>query len=396
MVSCGHVGALEAENIRARGRMGQIIQFGKVMAMRDRKLCAQRREHARRGFSLIECGALVLVLSMVGMTVGPSIQSVRTSMRGAASTANLQSVGFGAAMYAGSNQGRLFGYSWRADESYIMPDGLEISPSTSIGAAQAQNTEILQRWTGRFKGPYKMITAPSRLPHKRFSHLVLRDFIGYSATDTRFIDPADADQFVWHSNPLDYRIGSTVPYANGIPGGYDDDARWANGAVKQRWAFASSYQVVPSAWQSDGPNRYLPVATTPNLFTGGPFVDLASGRNITEVSYPSQKVWMHEEFDRDGKAPLYFGYDQARAEKLMFDGSVNSWASGDANVAVVPEYGFSAWTQRYVPLDTFPVPMGGLGDAAEVHQRYRWTYRGLKGVDYGNAVPKRGPRVRNR
>lgn len=345
---------------------------------------------ARGGFSLVESLAVVLVLSMIGMTVGPSVQSVRSSMRGAASSANLQQIGFGGAMYAGANGGRLFGYSWRAGETYVMPNGQEITPFNNSAASGYQNQEILHRWTGRTRGIYKINVLLNGVPHRRYSHLVLQDFMGYSAADTRFIDPADANQFVWHLNPYDYRSGSTVPYANGMPEGYDDNTNWAEDSVKQRWTFASSYQVVPSAWQTDSGNRYLPIASTPHLFTGGGDMDLPSGRNIAEVSYPSQKVWMHEEFDREGKGSPYFGYDQARSEKLMFDGSVNSWASGDANAAVIPEYGMQVWRQAYKPLDTFPIPLGGLNDPFKVHQRYRWTFRGLKGYDYGLGTPNRG------
>ncbi|PCI07191.1 hypothetical protein COB72_10690 [bacterium] len=342
---------------------------------------------ARRGFSMVECAAVVLVLSMVGMTMAPSLKAVRSSMRGTASSANLQQIGFGGAMYAGANGGRLFGYSWRAGEAYVMPNGSTRISSTDLNASQYQNQEILQRWTGRTSGQFKIALGVGRIPHRRFSHLVLQDFLGYSAVDTRFIDPADANQFVWKSNPLDYGFESTVPYANGMPDGYDTDTSWSNRSARERWAFGSSYQVVPSAWQSDQPGaRYVPVASTPHLFTGGPNINLHSGRNLAEVSMPGQKVWMFEEFDREGKGSPYFGYDHAQAEKLMFDGSVNSWASGDARPAIVLEYGNTPWVQIYVPLDTFPVPLGGLGDPTLVHQRYRWTFRGLKGFDYGLGV----------
>ncbi len=68
--------------------------------------------------------------------------------------------------------------------------------------------------------------------------------------------------------------------------------------------------------------------------------------------------------------------------KLMFDGSVNAWASGDAMPSWNPRNGKQEWRQTYVPLDTFPVPLGGLGDETLLSQRYRWTLGGLQGVDY--------------
>ncbi len=159
---------------------------------------------------------------------------------------------------------------------------------------------------------------------------------------------------------------------------------WTENAIRQRWAFGSSYQVVPDAWQSNGPPspRYIPVATTPHLFQSDIGIELAEGRRITDVLHHANKVWMFEEFDRDRADPLYFGCDDARCEKLMFDGSVNIWASGAAAPSMVPEQGLFHWKQ-VVPLDTFPLPVGGLGDDTLVSQRYRWTYGGLSGINYG-------------
>jgi competence protein ComGC len=346
----------------------------------------------RRGFSLIECGALVLVLSMIGMTMAPTMQQVRSSMRGAGSAAKLMSIGQGAGAYGFSNQGKFFNYSWRAGGSYVMPDGRTKNPVSDSQAGAFQNQEILMRRTGRISGQYKIGNFSHRLAHRRYTHLVLMDYLNESFGSDRYIDPADANQQIWKDNPLDYDSGSGVPYADGFPDGYDDDSLWEVEPVRQRWAFGSSYQVVPSAWQQEFPNRrYLPIASTPHLFNGGNGIDLHTGRNISEVAYPSQKVWMFEEFDREQAGSPYFAYPQAQSEKLMFDLSVNSWASGDANSAVVPERGMFPWKQTYVPLDTFPVPIGGLGDSRLVNQRFRWTFRGLLGFDYGLGDPGRGP-----
>ncbi len=345
----------------------------------------------RRGFSLVEGLAVVLVLSMIGMSMGPSLQEMRSRAMGIASVANMQEIGVGAAMYAGANDGRMFSYSWRAGETYTMPDGREWTMSDDSAAATRQNTEILMRRTGRVSGEFKIKNATGRLPHRRFTHLVLNDFLNIPLEDTTHIDPADTNQLFWHANPLDNRIGSTVPYANGdVPAGYETDSTWPIHSIRQRWAFASSYQNVPSAWQPDTPNpRWLPIESTPHLFSGGINSGLADGRNMNQLMFPAHKVWMFEEFDREAEGSPYFGYDHARSAKLMFDGAVNVWASGDAYPSVIPEFGFpyEVWEQRYVPLDTFPVPLGGLGDDTELNQRFRWTYRGLLGVDYGPGDP---------
>jgi hypothetical protein len=98
---------------------------------------------------------------------------------------------------------------------------------------------------------------------------------------------------------------------------------------------------------------------------------------------------MFEEFDRGQAGDPYFAYDHARPEKLMFDGSVNNRASGDANPSWNPANGKQEWRQAYVALHEFPLPLGGPGDQTLLSQRYRWTLGGLKGIDYAAPLMRR-------
>jgi type II secretory pathway pseudopilin PulG len=336
----------------------------------------------RSGFSLGECVVLIAIVGLLIAVLMPMLGASRMRMRGQTSAEKLMLIGQAGMMYANDNADRLFTYSWRAGETYTMPDGRRKSGIDDQAAAANQNTEILQRLTGRVTGQFKINSFNTRLPHRRYSHLVLMDYLGLPTNTELFIDPSDGKQQVWTANPLEYGFGSSVPYATGIPAGYDADPNWGSAPVRQRWAFASSYQMVPDAWQEDSGPRYIPIADTPHLFQGGAGIQLGR-RKVTDVLHNANKVWMHEEFDRDRVQHLYFGYDEARTEKLMFDGSVNSWESGRAAPSVVPEYGIFHWRQAYVPLDRFPLPVGGLGDQTLVSQRFRWTYGGLKGINYG-------------
>ncbi|MHA7813440.1 MAG: type II secretion system protein [Phycisphaerales bacterium] len=339
----------------------------------------------RRGFSLVELMICFVVLTLLGFVLVPSVHSARNAMRGLSSAQKLMAIGQGGMMYAADNKERLFGYNWRAGEVYTMPDGRPKVANSDQNAAAYQNQEILQRRTGRISGFHKIMNYTGRIPHRRHSHLVLMDYMNEPFGSDLFIDPSDVNQQHWKDNPLEYGDGSGVPYTDDVPAGYDTDPNWPARAVRQRWAFASSYQVVPDAWQPEFGPRYIPVHDTPHLFiqNGSGQVPLANGRRLRSVLHTANKVWMHEEFDRDRQNPLYFGYDDAQVEKLMFDGSVNSWASGIAAPSVVPEYGIFHWKQAYVPLDQFPVPMGGLGDSTEISQRFRWTFGGLTGINYG-------------
>ena len=84
----------------------------------------------------------------------------------------------------------------------------------------------------------------------------------------------------------------------------------------------------------------------------------------------------------------YFMYDYAAPAKLMFDGSINTAATGLATLGVDPRFELhnrednepSMYEQRYVALDKFPLPLDD-GEFPLV-QRYRWTSGGLQGLDY--------------
>lgn len=337
--------------------------------------------------TLIDLCACVAVVSALSVTILPALAAVRDDSQNELSKANLMEMGKARDQYAMDHKDRIFSYTWLAGEVYTMPDGRFIELSDNQDAAAYQNTEILMRRTGRISGIHKIRTARGRLPHRRFSHLVLLDYM--VGTNEEFnettvaIDPADEQQLTWHERPLEYTTGSGVPYSGNNAFGYDDDTNWYGIENKMRWPFASSYQVVPYAWQGDGPTDiYVPVADTPHLYLlNGQSVSL--GRRFTsEVAFPSKKVHMHEEFDYEQSRYPYFAYDHAMPEKLMFDGSINSRLSGEANDSVNPADPDPVWRQRYVPLDTFPIPLGGFGDDTELNMRYRWTDGGLQGVDY--------------
>ncbi len=153
--------------------------------------------------------------------------------------------------------------------------------------------------------------------------------------------------------------------------------------MKQLWAFGSSYQVVPHAWLDDVDPQYTPSAESPHHLVKGESENTVGKRNMTEVKYPSQKVFMYEEFDRfTSKKGIYAAYPDAMINMAFFDGSVRQMKVGDANSAYDEADPDAVWEQSYVPLDTFPHPLGGLGDRTKLDLRFRWTKGGLSGIDY--------------
>ena len=194
-----------------------------------------------KGFSLIECLVMLVVVGMLVMIAVPMLGAARMQMRAQSSAEKLMTIGQAGSMYAQDNADRLFSYTWRAGEVYTLPTGRKKIYSDDTGAADGQNQEILMRNTGRVNGLYKIQSNAFRLPHRRFTHLVLMDYMNQPFGSDLFIDPSDGKQQYWKDNPLEYGSGSNVPYADGIPAGYDTDQNWAINSVRQRWAFGSSY-----------------------------------------------------------------------------------------------------------------------------------------------------------
>ncbi len=294
----------------------------------------------------------------------------------------------GSANYAADNRDLIPAYSWRAGQSVTFCDGAtRPNAPDDITAASWQNQEILMRVTGRCTADTKFFDFTQRLPHRRFTHLVLLDYLTDRQPEGIAASPFDRNLLEWQDNPTEFRGGSGVPYSTGAAQpGYDQDGFWRNDSMKQRWPFASTYQTVPAAWNTDGIGNqvtYYPTATTPNLFTSRGDVPLGR-RKYLQIAYPSMKVYMFEEFDRfSDRQGLYFAYPESKCNLQFFDGSVRSEVTSSANPGWNPNDPDSNWKQRYVPLDTFPLPKTGLGESDEYCQRYRWTRNGLQGIDFG-------------
>ncbi len=341
----------------------------------------------KNGFTLIE---LLVVIAIIALLIGillPAIGKARDTAKNVLSQTRMRQLGQGASNYSADNQDRVFSYTWRANVEYMLPNGKPKKGNSDQEAASWQNTEILMRVTGRYDGPNKIVKFDGRLPHRRYSHIVLLDYLTNSQPEPIAASPFDKNLLNWQANPLDLTSANNIPYTSGsVQPGYEPATGWTDPGVRQRWPFASTYQTVPAAWNTDGINgqlTYIPHAASPHTFQGGDDIPLGN-RKYTQVAFPSGKVLQFEEFDRfSARQALYFAYPEAQCNLSFFDGSVRRERTGEANPGWNPAQPNQIWQQRYIPLDTFPVPKTGLNEQDQYCQRYRWTRYGLRGIDYG-------------
>ena len=348
-----------------------------------------------RAFTLIE---LLVVIAIIALLIGillPALGQARKSAQNVVAQANLRSLNTGAANYAGDSDGQIFSFSWRGGIPFTnLKNGKQTTVGSDVDAAAYQVQDILRRATGRIRGTGAMLVPSTRLMHRRYSHLVLLDYLTDVQPEPIAASPFDRNLQRWQEDPLAYlEDGSGLPYTSGVPTpGYETPGFWDEPAIIQLWPFASTYQMVPAAWAKDGvngENTVVPVSDTPHLMTvssgASSFGQINMGRRkFTEVAHPSGKVMMFEEFDRFSDSEgLYFAYPESKCNLAFFDGSVRQETTQDANPGWNPDTPDDVWRQRYVPLDTFPRPKEGLGNSQEYCMRYRWTRHGLKGIDYG-------------
>lgn len=339
------------------------------------------------GFTLIE---LLVVIAIIALLIGillPALAKARRAARGAVCKSNMKSQGTGMASYATDFQDKIASYSWRAgmvvQNQYI--NGPAAGFGSDMDAAMWQQTEILRRRTGRIDGPNKILSNMQTMPHRRYNHLVLFDYLSSQMPETIAACPEDRNLILSQGDPLDQSLWAEMPAWPGISLNKFNGER-----VQQRYPFSSTYQSVPNIWAPDGqtPNGdawVSPIFPTTHLFTVYSSDGIHGKRKMSQVVFPGGKVQMfeHNDFHGSTKNPFY-AYDEAACQILFFDASVRQLPSADSNRGWDPNnpQSLNGFECQYTPLSTEPDPLNSDPDMVPV--LYRWTRGGLSGIDFGS------------
>ncbi len=349
-----------------------------------------RDRMGNRGFTLIE---LLVVIAIIALLIGillPALGKAREGARTTISLVNLKSLGTATNTYASDFDDKIYSFSWSGATNpqsvSEWPEGWFSRPSLFNGDVEAASWQlgaILAKKTGRVAGNDRIAPVTSRFPDRRFTHIVLNEYLTGNGSEPIAASPHDRNLIQWQANPLSYGAGQVPGSAEVVSEGWNDKA------IRQLWAFASSYRSSPYMWSSDTRGELIwPAAGSTVLINVSQY--RRTQRRIDQVAFPSGKVAQHEEFDWPSKLSYY--YPEADINMVFFDGSARNEKTGDSNPGWDPQRprDMNASTRiPYIPIDTnfFPLPQNDAnGDNIEdtpYPGYFGWTRKGLRGLDYG-------------
>jgi prepilin-type N-terminal cleavage/methylation domain-containing protein len=357
------------------------------------------RHHFGRGSSAFTLIELLLVIAIIALLISillPGLGHARKTSRATVCHAQLKQFGTALHNYASEHRDIASSFSWKPQGGSSRFTDLNGPTGNWVRSHGHQAVDIVRRMTGHGDGPghsghYVPIT--NRMVNRNFGHLPLADggFFSQQLPEPITVCPEDRPAKIWQSTAHDVAAWSgSMP---GLSQTGDPDPPSSLG-FKRIMPFWCTYQFVPSSWSNErvrSPLRQGSGYAGAHLLYGySPMQTELGNRKLSDVSFPSQKVWVFDLFDRHYyKRPIWHAYPIARQPLLLFDGSVQVRLTRDSNLGwnpVSPNGGPTVYTYQPHPHEPRTLS-GNISDMVTGH--FRWTRGGLRGVDFGGGEVRR-------
>ena len=324
-----------------------------------------------RGFSLVELVVVCAGVALVCVVAAPGMTQARRSAGLAGSLANLKRSGEAGGNYAADFDDQVWGFTWSTDEHPTdYPDLL--NPGSNAEAVTNQAIDIIRRLSDYDQVPrVQGYFAPTFL-----STLVLADYQQDHLPVEWMVSPGDAIRRIAQDNPDD-----PPDFSGSGQGGRAWDVIFGS--------FGSSYALMPAFWSPDekvDSKSTISQAVHHRGFLVPSSVSFGK-RRAAEILFPSSKAQVA---DREsfyfGPRPAYYLHSSARVPVLTADGAVASRTSALSNRSFRPNWPDDEEASSlfdYTPDPVFETPaLSGTGKDEDLDGKYKWTRRGLRGIDF--------------
>ncbi|HMN40824.1 MAG TPA: type II secretion system protein [Phycisphaerales bacterium] len=350
-------------------------------------------------FTLIELLVVIAIIALLVAILLPSLGKARRAAKVAACSSNMGQFAKALTNYSADWRGMMCSFTWKPGrEPSQWADLRNAAGGTSpaVNAHADQGVDIIRRKVGQTgTTPYGPIT--DRMLDRNFGQLPLIDggYFSDKIPEYGAACPEDRRTLLWNraSTMAPAQFVSSVLSATGDP----DPS--SSQAFKYILPFWSTYQFVPNAWAPETGSNGMLAGNTIYQASGSPGYHLLYTipgntffivRTQDDVAFPSQKVWMFDLFDRHSyKRDIWYGEPIAAQPLVMFDGSVAMRKVKSSNKGWDPRYPNNPNPPVYLYYPTgseAPTLSGGITD--NYYPYFRWTRRGLRGVDFGGGEIK--------